>query len=130
MSRTTGGLRVRGFPRSAAVTLGVCALLGVLAAAALATEAKLTIGRASEKAGVFAESTCKRDDSCVRSGVLNCDRRGDLVVHCRIFDERRTEVQGKYRCSREIRMVMDPVTHRTPVNGLGRWSCPGGGAPG
>jgi len=130
MSGTTGGLTRRGFPRLLILALGVCALLGLLAAAASAGETKLTIARATEKAGVFAESTCKRDESCVNSGVLNCDRKGDLVVHCRIFDERHTEVQGKYRCNREIRMVMDPKTHRAPVNGLGRWHCPGGNAPG
>ena len=25
-------------------------------------------------------------------------------------------------------MVMDPKTHRAPVNGLGRWHCGGGGS--
>src|SRR5262245_44423474 len=126
MSGTTGGLTRRGFPRLLILALAVFALLGVIAAAASAGETKLTIARATEKAGVFAESTCKRDESCVHSGVLNCDRKGNLVVHCRIFDERHTDVQGKYRCNREIRMVMDPKTHRAPVNGLGRWHCPGG----
>jgi hypothetical protein len=100
-----------------------------LSVSALAGPVKLTIPRATEKAGIFAESTCKRDGSCVRSGVLNCDRKGNLVVHCRIFDERHTDAQGNYRCNREIRMVMDPKTHRAPVNGLGRWHCPSGTAP-
>jgi hypothetical protein len=108
----------------------VCALLCLAAGPAAAAQVKLTIPRATEKAGVFAESTCKQDESCVRSGVLNCDRKGRLVVHCRIFDERHTDAQGRYRCNREIRMVMDPDTSRVPVNGLGRWHCSGnGGAP-
>jgi hypothetical protein len=102
---------------------GVCALLYLAAVPASAGQLKLTIPRATEKAGVFAESTCNRDDSCVRSGVLNCNRKGRLVVHCRIFDERHTDAQGRYKCNREIRMVMDPDTHRVPVNGLGRWHC-------
>jgi len=108
-----------------AFALGVCGLLCVAGYAA-AGEIKLTIPRASERAAVFAESTCERDRSCVRSGVLNCNRKGMLVVHCRIFDERHTDAQGNYRCNREIRMVMDPKTRRAPVNGLGRWHCGGG----
>ena len=58
---------------------------------------------------------------------MNCDRKGNLVVHCRIFDERHTDAQGSYKCNREIRMVMNPDNHRVPVNGLGRWHCGGGG---
>jgi hypothetical protein len=111
--------------RALVLALGVLALLGAGIAAATAGEVKLTIPRAIERAGVFAESTCKQDESCVHSGVLNCNRKGKLVVHCRIFDERRTDAQGNYRCNREIRMVMDPKTRRAPVNGLGRWHCPG-----
>ena len=96
---------------------------------ASAGEAKLTIPRATARAGGFAESTCKRDESCVRSGVLSCNRKGDLVVHCQIFDERHTDAQGNYRCNREIRIVMDRKTLRAPVNGLGRWQCGGGATP-
>ena len=107
--------------------LGVFALLSLLAGPASAGEVKLTIPKASEKASFFADRTCKQDVSCVRSGVMNCDRKGDLVVHCRIFDERHTDAQGNYRCNREIRMVMNPDNHRVPVTGLGRWSCRGGG---
>src|SRR5262245_9544660 len=109
------------------LAVGVCSLLVVLAGPASGDPPKLTIPRASEKAADFADRTCKRDDSCVDSGVLNCHRKGNLVVHCRIFDERHTDAQGNYRCNREIRMVMDADTHRTPVNGLGRWHCGGGG---
>jgi len=128
MQRTTGGLTASVVAGALALTLGVCVLL-YLSVSALAGPVKLTIPRATEKAGIFAKSTCQRDDSCVKSGVLNCDRKGNLVVHCRIYDERHTDAQGNYRCSREIRMVMDPKTHRAPVNGLGRWHCPSGAAP-
>ena len=104
-----------------AFTALACSLLAPATGAAPAT--KLTIPDAREKAGVFAERTCDRDKSCVNYGVLNCRREGPLIVHCRIFDERRTEVQGLYRCNREIRMVMNRNTHRIPVTGLGRWHC-------
>jgi hypothetical protein len=102
--------------------LAVFAFLTVIATAASAAD-KLTIATAREKAAAFAERTCKRDESCVRSGVLNCRREAQRVVHCRIFDDRDTEAQGNYRCNREIRMVMNPDTHRVPVTGLGRWHC-------
>jgi hypothetical protein len=129
MTGTTGRFTPSVAARALTLAVSVFALLCAGVTAATAGEVKLTIPRASERAGVFAESTCKRDESCVDSGVLNCDRKGKLVVHCRIFDERRTDAQGNYRCSREIRMVMDPKTRRAPVNGLGRWHCPAGGPP-
>jgi hypothetical protein len=111
-----------------ATLLGVSTLLYALAGPATANGDKLTIHRATEKAKDFAKRTCNNDEKCVRSGVLNCRRKGMRVVHCWIFDERHTDVQGNYRCNREIRIVMDPDTHRAPVNGLGRWQCGGGGS--
>ncbi len=110
-----------------AAALGVSAFLCLLAGPASAGQVKLTIPKATEKAGQFADRTCKQDVSCVRSGVMNCDRKGNLVVHCRIFDERHTDAQGNYLCNREIRMVMNAANHRVPVNGLGKWHCGGGG---
>jgi hypothetical protein len=116
--------RTRRGPRAAVAAFAVLAALSLLAPAAGAAPAtKLTIPDAREKAAVFAERTCDRDQSCVRHGVLNCRREAPLVVHCRIFDERSTEVQGIYRCNREIRMVQNRRTHRIPVTGLGRWHC-------
>ena len=112
---------------ASAAALGTSAFLCLLAGLASAGQVKLTIPKATEKADLFAARTCKQDISCVRSGVMNCDRKGNLVVHCRIFDERHTEVQGRYKCNREIRLVMDADTHRVPVNGLGKWHCGGGG---
>ena len=128
MPAATARFARSGLPRALALGLSLCGLLCAAAWAGSAGEVRLSIPRATERAGVFAESTCKRDQSCVGSGVLNCDRKGALVVHCRIFDERQTDAQGSYRCNREIRMVMDRKTRRAPVNGLGRWHCGGGGA--
>jgi hypothetical protein len=104
------------------------ALLSLLAALALlaptaSADHRLTIAEARKKAAGFAGRTCKRDEACVGSGVLNCRREARRVVHCRIYDDRVTEAQGSYRCNREIRMVQNPVTHRIPVTGLGRWHC-------
>ena len=42
---------------------------------------------------------------------------------CRIFDVRKTRVQGRYECSRLIRVALDPANGRVPVTGLGRWHC-------
>ena len=78
---------------------------------------------AAQKSGLFAKRTCAHDSSCVRHGVSNCRRQSRRVVLCRIFDERDTSVQGKYRCTRLIRVSLDPATQRTPVTGLGRWNC-------
>lgn len=111
-----------------ALALCLCGLLCAGAGLASTGGAKLTIPRATERAANFAESTCRQDESCVRSGVLNCATKGDLVANCRIFDERHTDAQGNYRCNREIRIVMDRKTLRAPVNGLGRWRCGGGRA--
>jgi hypothetical protein len=101
--------------------LALCATLGALAAPVMALT--LTIDRAGDRALDFAERTCTRDKHCVRSGVRNCRRQGRHIALCRIFDERKTRVQARYRCERLIRMTLDPRTSRLPVTGLGRWHC-------
>lgn len=107
-------------PRAAAAaTLVILALAPPLASAAV----KLTIPAAREKSATFAEHTCAHDKSCVGHGVLNCRRHSLHVAFCRIYLRRDTEVQGSYRCSRLIRLAIDPRTHRVPVTGLGRWNC-------
>ena len=105
----------------------------ILASAILATLAlppgsapagsKLSIDAASERSARFAERICDRDRNCVRHGVLNCKRQSRRVVLCRVFDERDTRAQGRYECSRLIRVALDPATGRIPVTGLGRWQC-------
>jgi hypothetical protein len=102
--------------------LAVVALIA-LAALPAAAALRLSIPTAEERSLAFAKSTCERDVRCIRYGVMNC-RRGSLrVVFCRIFDERHTELQGRYRCHRLIRLGFDPRTRRKPVTGLGRWHC-------
>jgi hypothetical protein len=109
-----------------ALRLGIVAAgcIALTAPAALAVAAKLPVPLASERSSRFAKGTCDRDKHCVRYGVLNCRRQSRRVVLCRIFDERKTEVQGRYRCNRLVRVGLDPP-HRTPVTGLGRWHCGG-----
>jgi hypothetical protein len=84
---------------------------------------KLSIDAAAERSARFAERTCDRDRHCIRHGVLNCKRQSRRVVLCRVFDERKTHVQGRYECSRLIRVALDPASGRVPVTGLGRWQC-------
>ena len=107
--------------RALGAALALCAATGALAAPAAAL--RLEIDRATERSLDFAERTCTRDHQCIRSGVLNCRRQAPKVVLCRIFDERRTHVQGRYRCERLIRLSLDPRTQRVPITGLGRWHC-------
>jgi hypothetical protein len=100
----------------------MAALVGGLAQP-VAAALTLSIPDAEAKSVRFAKSTCARDRHCIRSGVANCRRETSHVVFCRIFDERHTKVQGRYRCHRLIRLSLDPVTRRVPVTGLGRWHC-------
>jgi len=106
------------------VGIALCALLTVLATStALAAGPKLRIDRAGERSARFAERTCDRDRNCVRHGVLNCRRQARRVVICRVFDERDTRAQGRYECSRLIRVALAPASRRVAVTGLGRWHC-------
>jgi hypothetical protein len=106
------------------LSIGVAALatLSVLAMPAGAA-GDLSISAAAEKSAVFAEHTCAHDDQCVGHSVSNCYRQRPRVVFCRIVIRRHTDAQGKYRCSRLIRLGFNPKTHRIPVTGLGRWHC-------
>jgi hypothetical protein len=102
--------------------LATGAILVLLAGAALGA-VRLTIPRASERATEFARHTCANDRHCVASGVRNCRRHSRRIVFCRTYLRRDTNVQGSYRCTRLIRLALDPKTHRVPVTGVGRWSC-------
>ncbi len=104
------------------VVLAALALTSVMAAPATAA-VKLPIATAADKAFLFAKRTCAHDKNCVRYGVTNCRRQSLHVVLCRIFDERSTESQGKYDCSRLVRVVLDPVTYRIVITGRGDWQC-------
>jgi hypothetical protein len=104
------------------VVLSVLALTWVLAVPAVAA-VKLPVQTAADKAFTFAKHTCAHDSSCVRYGVTNCNRQSLHVVLCRIFDERSTEAQGKYHCTRLVRVALDPVTYRIVITGQGDWQC-------
>lgn len=104
------------------VLLAVLALTWALAIPAVAA-VKLPVQTAADKSFIFAKHTCAHDKNCVRYGVTNCHRQSLHVVICRIFDERSTEAQGRYQCTRLIRVALDPVTYRILVTGQGDWQC-------
>jgi hypothetical protein len=104
------------------VFFAVLALTWVLAIPALAA-VKLPVQTAADKAFVFAKHTCAHDQNCTRYGVTNCHRQSLHVVLCRIFDERSTEAQGNYHCTRLVRVALDPVTYRIVVTGQAPWQC-------
>src|SRR6478735_1485653 len=93
--------------RRAVFALALLATLAIGSGSALAGP-KLSIGAAAERSERFAERICDRDRHCVRHGVLNCRRQSRRVALCRIFDERKTRAQGRYECSRLIRVALDP----------------------
>lgn len=99
----------------------LCAALMLPAGVAVAR--KLPIPVARKQAASFAKRTCTRDDSCIRSGVSNCRRQRARVVLCRIFLKRKTDVQGRYRCTRLVRLSLIPRTRHAKVTGVGRWRC-------
>jgi hypothetical protein len=106
----------------ASVALSVLALTWMLALPAIAA-VKLSIPTASERALAFAKRTCSHDKSCVKYGVTNCRRQGLHVVLCRIGDERDTEAQGRYVCTRLVRVALNPANQKVRITGLGEWSC-------
>jgi hypothetical protein len=102
--------------------LATCVALTVLAGSAWSA-VRLTIPVAEGKALVFAEHTCANDEHCGKAGVSDCNRQSPHIVLCRIFLRRKTPVQGKYECTRLIRLAIEPKSHRVPVTGVGRWHC-------
>lgn len=109
--------------RTARIALAGLAAVALVAVPAVAAAERLSMSTARERAEVFAESTCAHDKSCARSGVADCRRQGDRIILCRIFDHRRTEEQGSFRCTRIIRLALEPRTHRVPVTGISSWDC-------
>ena len=108
--------------RRLVVALVLCAAMAALAAPAVA-ELTLTVPNANERSADFAERICARDELCVRHGVMNCRRQSARVILCRIFDERDTQIQGRYQCNRQVRVSLDPKTRRRPITGIGDWHC-------
>jgi hypothetical protein len=110
--------------RSLRVACASGAVLFSLAAVPFAAASdKLPISVARERAATYAENTCSHDKHCARSGVKGCRRQSDRVVICRIFDQRKTDEQGSFVCTRPIRLALDPQTRRVPVTGVGDWEC-------
>ncbi len=110
-----------GILRSLVVIAILCAMLA-LPAESLGG-AKLPLPAASEKAAEFAENTCHRDEGCTGHGVSNCHRERARLAFCHIYIKRSTQVQGKYKCTRLIRLALIPHTRHAKVTGLGHWHC-------
>jgi hypothetical protein len=99
----------------------LCAFLAIPVESAVAR--RLSVPVAKHRAVAFAKRTCKHDGSCVRSGVVKCRRQRARVVLCRIFLRRNTDVQGRYRCTRLVRLSLIPGTRHARVTGIGSWRC-------
>lgn len=108
--------------RMAAVALATLVFGGVVALPAAAA-VFLPVQTASNKAIIFAQRSCNHDPHCVKFGVTNCRRQSLHVVLCRIAAERQTAVQGRYACTKLVRVALDPVDYRVVVTGTGAWSC-------
>lgn len=109
--------------RAARIALAGVLVIALVAVPAVAAAEQLSIARARDRAETFAESTCAHDKSCAGSGVVECRRHSNRVVLCRIYDHRRTEEQGSFRCTRLVRLSLQPRTNRVPVTGVGGWEC-------
>ena len=103
----------------------LCGCVVLVMAAPIVARAgdRLSIPDARERAAEFAAQTCSHDESCANAGVQNCRRLRDRVVLCRIFDHRKTEIQGNFVCTRLVRLALQKQTRRTVVTGLGDWDC-------
>ncbi len=104
------------------VAIATFALVGILALPAAAA-VFLPAPTAASKSFNFAQNTCNHDPHCVKFGVTNCRRISLHVVFCRIFDDRETAVQGRYTCTKLVRVVLDPETFRVLVTGTGPYHC-------
>lgn len=112
-------MKIKSLVTTVLALLALTWALAIPAAAAV----KLPISTAADKAFIFAKKTCAHDKNCVRYGVTNCRRQSLHVVLCRIFDERSTEAQGRYDCTRLVRVALDPVSYRIVVTGQAPWQC-------
>jgi hypothetical protein len=98
------------------------ALLSAVAMPAVAA-VKLPVSIAAQKAFIFAKHTCAHDVHCVKYGTTNCRRISLHVVFCRMYNERSTAAQGRYACSKYVRVILDPITFKVIVTGNSGWSC-------
>ena len=103
------------------------ALAGIAICGALAANASahvLTIKAASTKSFYYANRACNSDPACDRYGVLNCSRQQVHVVICNIFNDRNTAAQGRYRCTRLVRVAYRTAYSTKPtLTGFGKWQC-------
>ena len=100
------------------------ALLVGLIAAPSAPAHKLTIRAAAVKAAYYANRACNVDRYCDRFGLVGSRRQSLHVVIINIFNDRNTPAQGRYRCTRLVRVAYRTPSSRKPVlTGFGKWNC-------
>ena len=105
----------------------MAALAAVAVSATFAASAAghlLPIHAAATKSFYYAKRACNVDRLCDRYGVLACKRQQAHVVICNIFNDRDTPAQGRYRCTKLVRVAYRYPTSVKPVlTGFGDWKC-------
>lgn len=106
------------------LAVALAAASGSALGAASALAHVLSVERASAKARSYAHRACDADRRCDRYGVKSCRRRKAHVVICDVFNDRDTSAQGRYRCSRLVRVAYTSADSRRPaITGFGDWRC-------
>ena len=102
-------------------------LAAVALSAAFATNAaghQLSIKAAATKSFYYAHRACNVDPACDRYGVLKCERQQAHVVICAIFTDRDTVAQGRYRCTRMVRVAYRcNCSYKPVITGFTDWKC-------
>lgn len=106
----------------------LCAALAAVAVSAVfATNAAahfLSIKSAATKSFYYSHRACRTDPACDRYGVLTCDRQQPRVVICTIFTDRNTVAQGRYRCTRDVRVAYrSAYSYKPTITGFSDWNC-------
>jgi hypothetical protein len=103
------------------------ALAAIAVSALFATNAAahfLSIKAAATKSFYYSHRACASDPACDRYGVLNCERQQAHVVICEIFTDRNTVAQGRYRCTRDVRVAYrSNYSYKPTITGFGDWNC-------
>jgi hypothetical protein len=106
----------------------LAAALAAVAVSAVAVENasghELSIKAAATKSFYYSHRACNVDPACDRYGVLKCERQQAHVVICEIFTDRNTAAQGRYRCTRDVRVAYRCSCSTKPtITGFSEWRC-------
>ena len=102
----------------------LAALAAGLVAAPSASAHKLTIKAAATKAFYYAQRACNVDQYCDRFGLVRARRQSLHVVIVTIFNDRTTPAQGRYRCTRLVRVAYrSGFSNKPTITGFSKWNC-------